>query len=135
MEVGSAFLFGVGHAAEESMVLSYRSSIPAEIPPLHGAPGALRLTLVIPESGATALLYARLQTLPEGQGKQDRARLLAQVVQAGVNVLYRGVVLVAVDPMAPTLPKPDTTPSAPATPPLPKEMLGFMDNLSMDGLQ
>ena len=137
LEVGSAVLFSAGHAADEALVMAYRSSIPAAIPAPDGDGEAMRLALVIQDSGATAPLCARLQALPEGQGKQGRARLLALAIQAGVSVLYRGLVLGAVDPSAttlPALPKPDAVPAAPATPPLGGEVLDFMDNLSMEGL-
>lgn len=136
LEVGSAFLFGAGHAADEALVLAYRASAPADPPPVdcHSvADEVLRLALVIPEIGPTAPLHARLQSLPEGQGKQERARLLAQVIQAGANVLYRGVMAVTPQ-IAPAISQ-EPKPSAPIDPPLPDEMLGFMDNLSMDGLQ
>lgn len=58
----------------------------------------MRLALIIPDVGATVPLHARLQSIPDWQGKQGRARLLAQVIQAGVNVLYRGVIAVATQP-------------------------------------
>jgi hypothetical protein len=136
LEVGSALLFGEGRAADEALVLAYRTCIPADLPPVASpsdAVGVMRLALVVPESGPTAPLYVRLQSIPDGQGKQGRARLLSQVIQAGVNVLYHGVVAV-VTQAAPVLSQ-ETKPSVPVSHSLPDEMLGFMDNLSMDGLE
>ena len=137
LEVGSAFLFSEGHQADQALVLAYRSSIPEGLLAAACAPAdgeVMRLALVIPDVGATAPLHARLQSIPEGQGKQGRARLLAQVIQAGVNVLYRGVIAVAPAQTAPAISQ-ETQPSLPVDPPLQDDMLGFMDNLSMDGLQ
>lgn len=141
IEVGAGFLFSADHTPDAALVLAYRAAIPngdlAQEPQKESGE-VIRVSVVIPAGSSTDPLLQRLQALPERQGKQDRSRLVSQVVQSGVGVLYRGAIASL---GAPADIKPSDSlvvipPSAPAEQKhLLPEMTDFMDNLSMEGLK
>ena len=110
-----------------------RTSAPA----MDGDPGPIRVRLLLDGDPDLRPLAGRLRSMPRGRGRRDGSRLVLRVLEAGVAALYRNA-----DPTLAPLPALAGHPAVPAAPaPAPafdpavrEDMLGFMDNLSMDGL-
>lgn len=140
LEVGTAFLFADDRAACDALVRAFRAALPHPATPdvPVESQDALRVAVIPPCGPIADLLVRRLADLSGGRGTQARARLLAQVLQAGVSVLYRGAMTTSGDapaaaPAAGSLVDGRQPPSERAAD-LPHGMVEFMDNIDLDGL-
>lgn len=133
LEVGAGVLLAPDDPGLDDLIRAARS-IGAGQSDASSSGGPIRIDLVLPDTPALRSLRQRLDALPGGQGAQARGRLVAQVLQAAVQVVYRDLPVPTSTRASDAAAHPAPTPAQALPEAVQPDMAEFFDNLSLEGL-
>ena len=130
LELGSCLLFAPNEPISSEFLRAAQSITPASTDDLPNDGEPIRVELILPDTLALRPLLQRLSELPGGQGTQARSQMVLRALHLGVSAAYGGKT------PQPQSPPQIGVPAAPQVKPAshPADMLDFIDNMELEGL-